>query len=79
MQAMESGARGPDRAVALQREQVLRQLSEACLDGRITPGDLASRAAAAQAARTTAELRCLTWDLPASGAVTDRSHPDSPL
>lgn len=52
----------------------MRQLSEACLDGRITPGELAVRAAAAQAAGTIAELRCFTGDLPASGAVAGARH-----
>jgi hypothetical protein len=50
----------------------MRQLSTACLDGRITPRELAARAAAAQAATTIAGLRRITGDLPApaSGAVT---------
>jgi hypothetical protein len=48
----------------------MRQLSEAGLDSRITPGELASRAAAVQTAGAIAELWCFTGDLPASGAVT---------
>ena len=49
----------------------MRQLSTARLDGRITPPELAARAAAAQAADTIAGLRRITEDLPApaSGAV----------
>jgi hypothetical protein len=48
----------------------MRQLGAACLDGRITPDELAARAAAARAAGTIADLRRITRDLPASGAVS---------
>jgi hypothetical protein len=50
----------------------MRQLTAACLDGRITPGELAARATAPQTADTAGGLRRITADLPAlaSGAVT---------
>jgi len=42
----------------------MRQLSEACLDCRITPDELAARTEAVRAAGAIAERRCFTGDLP---------------
>lgn len=50
----------------------MRRLGAACLDGRITSGELAARAAEAQTASTITGLYRVTADLPApaAGAVT---------
>jgi Domain of unknown function (DUF1707) len=66
------------RASDTDREHTVALLQHGFTDGRLTQAELEERAAAAYAARTTAELGALTADLPAeeqprrSGRVLDR-------
>ena len=66
------------RASDAEREHTAALLQHGFTDGRLTQAELEERAAAAYAARTTAELSDLTADLPAeeqpqrSGRVLDR-------
>jgi hypothetical protein len=66
------------RASDAEREHTVARLRDGFADGRLTQAELEERAAAALAARTTAELSDLTADLPAqeqpsrSGRVMDR-------
>jgi hypothetical protein len=68
----------PVRASDADREQTVALLQRNFADGRLTQAELEDRAAAAYAARTTAELRQLTIDLPVEqqerrrGMVLDR-------
>ncbi len=54
------------RASDAEREQTVALLQRGFADGRLTKAELAERAGAAYAARTRAELRGLTADLPAA-------------
>jgi hypothetical protein len=54
----------PVRASDAEREQTVALLQHGFTDGRLTQAELEERAAAAYAARTTAELSDLTADLP---------------
>jgi len=66
------------RASDAEREHTVALLQHGFTDGRLTQAELEERAAAAYAARTTAELSDLTADLPAKkqpprpGRVLDR-------
>jgi hypothetical protein len=66
------------RASDAEREHTVALLRHGFTDGRLTQAELEERAAAAYAARTTAELSALTADLPAReepprpGTVLDR-------
>ncbi len=67
------------RASDAEREHTVALLQHGFTDGRLTQAELEERAAAAYAARTTAELSDLTADLPATeqqpprpGMVLDR-------
>ena len=66
------------RASDAEREHTVALLQRGFTDGRLTRAELEERAAAAYAARTTAELSDLTADLPAQeqpprpGTVLDR-------
>jgi hypothetical protein len=50
-----------------EREQTVALLQVSFADGRLTQAELEERASAAYAARTRAQLRDLTADLPAAG------------
>ncbi|MGH2857112.1 MAG: DUF1707 domain-containing protein [Solirubrobacteraceae bacterium] len=54
------------RASDQDREQLIEELNEHTVAGRLSPEDLEQRLAAAYAARTTGELDALRRDLPAS-------------
>ena len=66
------------RASDAEREQTVALLQRSFADGRLTQAELEERAGAAYQARTTAQLRDLTADLPAAeqpprpGMVLDR-------
>ena len=66
------------RASDVEREQAVALLQRSFADGRLTQAELEERAGAAYAARTRAQLRDLTADLPAqeqtprSGGSLDR-------
>jgi hypothetical protein len=66
------------RASDAEREQTVTLLQRSFADGRLTQAELEERAGAAYQARTTAQLRDLTADLPAAeqpprpGMVLDR-------
>jgi Domain of unknown function (DUF1707) len=58
--------RPPVRASDAEREQTVAVLQRGFADGRLTQAELEERAGAAYAARTRAQLRDLTADLPAA-------------
>ena len=55
------------RASDAEREQTVALLQRSFADGRLTQAELEERAGAAYQARTTAQLRDLSADLPAAG------------
>jgi hypothetical protein len=55
------------RASDLEREQIVKVLSDACAEGRLTFEELGARVDAAYAAKTRADLVPLTEDLPVAG------------
>jgi Domain of unknown function (DUF1707) len=57
----------PVRASDAEREQTVELLQRNFADGRLTQAELEERAGAAYTARTMAQLRDLTADLPAAG------------
>jgi hypothetical protein len=65
---------GATRASDQEREDTVRELGDAYAAGRLDLGELRGRAQAAYAARTWAQLRALTADLPGPGAEA-RSGP----
>lgn len=60
------------RASDAERDQVVGLLQRHFADGRLTQAELEERAGAAYAARTRAQLRDLTADLPAAGQQPPR-------
>jgi hypothetical protein len=74
-------ARPAIRASEAEREQTVALLQRSFADGRLTQAELEERAGAAYQARTTAQLRDLTADLPAAeqpprpGMILDRRLP----
>jgi hypothetical protein len=62
------------RASDAEREQTVGLLQRNFADGRLTQAELEDRAGAAYAARTRAQLRDLTADLPASEQQPRRSN-----
>jgi len=60
------------RASDAEREQTVALLQRSFADGRVTQAELEERAGAAYAARTRAQLRDLTADLPAAGQQPPR-------
>jgi Domain of unknown function (DUF1707) len=68
-----AGAGGPThmRASHADREQVIGVLQAAFVQGRLGKGELTARVGQALAARTYADLRALTADLPAGLAVAE--------
>ena len=60
------------RASDAEREQTVALLQRSFADGRVTWAELEERAGAAYAARTRAQLRDLTADLPAAGQQPPR-------
>ena len=60
------------RASDAEREQTVALLQRNFADGRLTQAELEERAGAAYQARTTAQLRDLTADLPAAGQQPPR-------
>lgn len=60
-----------------ERDQVIRELTRHCGDGRLTLDELEERIEAAQAATTTAELDLLLRDLPAPRSVPAPPPPPS--
>jgi hypothetical protein len=65
-------ARPHVRASDAEREQTVALLQRSFADGRLTQAELEERAGAAYAARTRAQLRGLTADLPAAGQQSPR-------
>lgn len=65
-------ARPAVRASDAEREQTVALLQRNFADGRLTQAELEERAGAAYAARTRAQLRDLTADLPAAGQQPPR-------
>jgi len=63
------------RASDAEREQTVALLQRSFADGRLTQAELEERAGAAYAARTRAQLRDLTADLPAAGQRPPRPGP----
>jgi hypothetical protein len=63
------------RASDQDREQTAARLRTAAGEGRLDPDELEARVAAAFAARTVAELRALTLDLPAPAAPPTAASP----
>ena len=60
------------RASDAEREQTVALLQRSFADGRLTQAELEERAGAAYQARTTAQLRDLSADLPAAGQQPPR-------
>jgi hypothetical protein len=65
-------ARVAVRASDAEREQTVAVLQHSFADGRLTQAELEERAGAAYQARTRAQLRDLTADLPAAGQQPPR-------
>lgn len=78
--ARSAPASDPDRIRAsnADREAVVRRLNDALSDGRIDLGELDDRVGAAYAAKTVAELRPLTCDLPPVSLGSARVPPQFP-
>lgn len=66
------------RASDAERDQAAEVLRAAFAEGRLTPAEFEERLAAAYAAKTRAELRDLTGDLPGT-APAETAAGDSPL
>jgi hypothetical protein len=67
----------PLRAGHAEREQVVRTLKDAFVDGRLDQGELDARTSLALTARTRAELAALTADIPADLAAIGRPQPQA--
>ena len=65
----------PVRASDIEREQAAELLRTGYADGRLTRDELDERLAAAYAAKTRADLRGLTGDLPGAAAVVTGDRP----
>jgi DUF1707 SHOCT-like domain len=67
---------GLDRAVQLQREQAIRQLRVACMDGQLSVDELIRRTESAQEAATLDDIRNATADIarPGDGSVSSRGR-----
>ena len=76
----ERAAAGGDRLRAghAEREQVVRTLKDAFVDGRLDQDELDVRAGLALTARTRAELAALTADIPADLAAAGPAQPSRP-
>jgi hypothetical protein len=68
----------PLRAGHAEREQVVRTLKDAFVDGRLDQDELDVRSGLALTARTRAELAALTADIPADLAATGHPQPSAP-
>ncbi len=77
--SQDSAGAGRDRLRAghADREQVIKALKAAFVDGRLTKAEFAERTGRALTARTYADLAALTADLPA-GLVTAAAAPAAP-
>ena len=67
----------PLRAGHAEREQVVRALKDAFVDGRLDQGELDARAGRALTARTRAELAALTADIPTDLAAAGPPRPQA--